>query len=131
MTINKYFEYLFLGFRNYFKFKGRTTREEFWCFYSFILLVNNLVLFFTPLYIFGICMLIFFVPVISIFCRRLHDMNKSGWIQCLYFLTIGLIGALQKIEPIFFFIVNILVFISWVFYLSQKTFKGKTKYEEK
>jgi uncharacterized membrane protein YhaH (DUF805 family) len=130
MTIYKYFEYLLLGFKNYFKFKGRTTREEFWCFYSFILLINNLVLIFFPAYIFVIFILIFCIPVTAIFCRRLHDMNKSGWVQCFYPLVTGLIAAMQRFEPMLF-IINILVFIYWMFYLSQKTFSGKTKYDTK
>jgi uncharacterized membrane protein YhaH (DUF805 family) len=130
MTINTYLKYLILGFKNYFKFKGRTTREEFWCFYSFVFIVSNISLLFFPWFVFGICILIFFIPTTAVYCRRLHDMNKSGWIQCFFFIPTAIVSFFKKELLLFSFALNTAIFIFWIYYLSQKGFNGKTKYDE-
>jgi hypothetical protein len=131
MTAKKYFEYVDLGFRNSLKFKGRTTREEFWCFVSFILLiifnVNNWI-HSENLNIFLI--IITYIPLASISCRRLHDMNKSGWTQAFFLVPNHTLIFFETLPPFSVRIINLIISICWLCYLSQKRFNGKTKYDE-
>ena len=86
----------------YFKFDGVASRSEYWWFQLFYLLAasfgilldgnavdywnHNRVGYFEVLF-----QLIFFVPAISVGCRRLHDIGKSGWWQLISLTIIGLI----------------------------------------
>jgi uncharacterized membrane protein YhaH (DUF805 family) len=92
-------------FRNYATFSGRATRSEYWWFQLFQVVLFVVILFvgLTPamlsnptpgetppgaalagigIFLFGLVMLI---PNISVFVRRLHDADLSGWF---YFLAI-------------------------------------------
>ena len=135
MNINKYFEYLILGYKNYFKYKGRTTVEEFWCYQSFVILVTSSILL-TIYYsaaafiAYAIWILFSFIPATAIFSRRLHDMNKSGWMQCYFFLAIMMVQLVRTASDLFAEIFHIIIFFIWMFYLSQKSFRGKNKYNE-
>ena len=69
---------------NYFNFKGRASRSEFWFFYLFLLIgyaisictmFISIKLFIGILSIFILAMII---PSIAVTVRRLHDINKSG-----------------------------------------------------
>ena len=71
-----------------------------------------------------------FIPAIAIFSRRLHDMNKSGWIQGYFFLAVIINILIGKIAQLFADICGYALFFIWMFYLSQKSFSGKTKYDE-
>ena len=89
------------GFINYFVFRGRATRAEFWWWQLFnvaIQIVGSIVDAVTGLpgilgTLLGLALLI---PSISLATRRLHDINKSGWWQLLWLLpvAIGIIIAL-------------------------------------
>lgn len=74
----------------YFDFKGRATRTEFWGFTLFSWIINFIGGFFlgilgalTHLSIFGIISwlisLFFIIPGITVSVRRLHDIGYSGW----------------------------------------------------
>jgi uncharacterized membrane protein YhaH (DUF805 family) len=135
MNINKYFEYLILGYKNYFKYKGRTTVQQFWCYQSFVIFISSIILvglstsyFLNFLIIYWVWILFSFIPGTAIFCRRLHDMNKSGWVQCYFFLAVVIAVLLEKLSLQFAQILHILIFFIWMFYLSQKSFSGKNKY---
>ena len=135
MKINKYFEYVILGYKNYFKYKGRTNVQEFWCYQSFVIFITSLILiglttsnFFNFLIIYFVWILFSFIPGTAIFCRRLHDMNRSGWVQCYFFLAIILAALLEKLSVTFAQILHIVIFFIWMFYLSQKSFNEKNKY---
>ena len=135
MKINKYFQYLILGYKNYFKYKGRTTVQEFWCYQSFVIFITSIILvglstpyFINFLIIYWVWILFSFIPGTAIFCRRLHDMNKSGWVQCYFFLAVVIAVLLEKLSLQFAQILHILIFFIWMFYLSQKSFSGKNKY---
>lgn len=90
-------------FENYANFTGRARREEFW-FYNLAGLIISIVLmiidqvsgFTFGLAKTGILGLIYnlaiFLPGLAVSVRRLHDVNKSGWL-CLV-LLIPLIGAI-------------------------------------
>jgi len=74
-------------FKKYTEFNGRATRSEYWFFFLFSALVA-LSLGVLDAAIFpgntsGVLSLIFviitFIPSIAVGCRRLHDINRSGW----------------------------------------------------
>ena len=64
-----------LGFKNYFKFKGRSTRAEYWWFVLFYFLVSLI-----PI-VNWFVWIVFLIPTISLTTRRLHDIGKTGWWQ--------------------------------------------------
>lgn len=106
----KMFHWLnYVLFKNYFNFKGRATRREFWWF--------CLALFIIAIFYFSIVMLvapdkimqsrivmnIFTIPCYAVTVRRLHDTGRSGWWVLLSFLPfIGsivlLVFMLEKSE---------------------------------
>ena len=95
-------------FRNYFNFKGRALRSEYWYFFLFVFIFGiffNIV----DMYILsgkinldqsqiGIFEAVFsilvFIPHLAVSVRRLHDINRSGWWLLISFTIIGLIPLL-------------------------------------
>jgi uncharacterized membrane protein YhaH (DUF805 family) len=92
------------GLKNYFVFKGRARRKEFWMWILFSMIFSYAIMLIdyllgTNMYFyvgpenkeisFGIIGLVYnmliLIPNISIGVRRLHDINKSGWtlLMCL------------------------------------------------
>lgn len=82
---------------NYSDFKGRTSREDFWwailgnyiltCVLNFILRFLG-----TPGAILAFLVsLALLIPGLAIWTRRLHDINKSGWLQLLAITIVGCI----------------------------------------
>jgi uncharacterized membrane protein YhaH (DUF805 family) len=78
-------------FQKYAVFNGRAKRSEYWYFFLFGFL-SAVCLSILDVAIFprnenGVFSLIFtfitFIPFISVACRRLHDINRSGWWQLL------------------------------------------------
>ena len=91
-------------FTNYFNFKDRSTRAEFW-YPLFILNFISFILYYIefyfdlfneePVYV----LMSFFnaltlIPYYSVFARRLHDVNRSGWWFWLFLTGIGMIPLL-------------------------------------
>lgn len=89
--------------RQYADFNGRARRKEYWMFilFNFIfamvaMILDNILgitlegIFYGPLYLlYGLAVL---VPGLSVTVRRLHDLNKSGW---MYFIVlIPIAGAI-------------------------------------
>lgn len=82
-----------LCFNNYFNFKGRSRRSEYWWFVLFIFAIDLLIVFF-PFSIhimeevWFIAAIIFslttIIPQTSVTTRRLHDIGYSGWWQLLF-----------------------------------------------
>jgi uncharacterized membrane protein YhaH (DUF805 family) len=74
----------FLAWRRYFDFKGRTSRREFWLFFSIhcgitaLFIVCDLMLLDAE---WGdiIYSVMTFIPMLSAMVRRLHDSGHSGW----------------------------------------------------
>jgi uncharacterized membrane protein YhaH (DUF805 family) len=74
--------------KKYAVFEGRASRSEFWP-YFFVYMFGSLILDVsteaTQMPIIGIVTLIVslggMLPMISVGCRRMHDINKSGWWQ--------------------------------------------------
>ena len=80
-------------------FSGRASRSEFWFFVLFCILggiiaaiIDTMILGY-PFEEEGPINLIFsvalIIPSISVTARRLHDINRSGWWQLLWFTIIG------------------------------------------
>ena len=81
-------------YKKYAVFSGRATRKEFWLFHllyiiGFIVLINIEQMLggegsFFFLWIFGNM-----IPQIAVGVRRLHDINKSGWMYLLMLIPLG------------------------------------------
>jgi uncharacterized membrane protein YhaH (DUF805 family) len=96
------------GFIRYFTFTTRSSRSEFWWWILFtfmvdvILVVVNAILFGPSIQqsnagnllmydgggLGAIFQLVVLIPTIAISCRRLHDIDKSGWWQLLIFIPL-------------------------------------------
>lgn len=80
--------------KKYAVFEGRAPRREYWWFTLFQLIVL-VVLFVLSrasvafLVLAWIYLLATFVPSIAVACRRLHDTNKSGWLQLLSIIPLA------------------------------------------
>ena len=87
-------------FNKYATFSGRASRSEYWFFVLFAILGSIVTLIidvnilgysleseYTPIN--SIFSLILFIPSIAVACRRLHDVNQSGWWQLLWITIIG------------------------------------------
>tara|TARA_B100000795_G_scaffold232130_1_gene190279 strand:- start:102 stop:551 length:450 start_codon:yes stop_codon:yes gene_type:complete len=68
------------GLKKYFVFDGRASKSEFWYFLLFHVGVSFVTSFIHPA-VNAIFILGTLIPMISVGCRRLHDINKSGWWQ--------------------------------------------------
>lgn len=83
----------------YAQFDGRAHREEFWMFVLVNFLISlgvAVVAIITHLWILrAIYALAVLIPGLAVGARRLHDTNKSGWLQLL--LLIPLIGLIIMI----------------------------------
>jgi uncharacterized membrane protein YhaH (DUF805 family) len=78
-------------FNKYTDFNGRAGRPEFWWFVLFTFLAT-LVLGMVSHIVSGLFSLAVIVPSLAVGARRLHDTNRSGWWQLVYFIPlIGLI----------------------------------------
>jgi uncharacterized membrane protein YhaH (DUF805 family) len=89
-------------FSKYATFSGRASRSEFWLFQLFTFL-GSIVTLIIDVMILGfslddassptnlIFLLVVMIPSVAVGCRRLHDLNKSGWWQILYLTIIGII----------------------------------------
>ena len=85
-------------FSNYTNFNGRASRSEFWWFFLFVTILEfgadmwdaSIGYGETGFYMW-IVFATTIVPSLSVGARRLHDLNKSGWLQLLAITIIGLI----------------------------------------
>lgn len=87
--------------RNYFNFKGRTSRYEYWSFFfinSIVTILMLLVDYFTNEYALfsSLYTLFVIIPFFSVGVRRLHDINKRG----IYLLVPPLLLILSYIFPL-------------------------------
>ena len=85
-------------FSNYFNYNGRAKRSEYWYFILFTWIVSFAAgilegIFLANTYSYSslsnFVSLILVIPTINVATRRLHDVNRSGWWQLLYFTVIG------------------------------------------
>ena len=90
-------------FSKYATFSGRASRSEFWWFYLFTLMLQGgttivggvEALITNQTYLFDIfpiiASLVTAIPTLAVSCRRLHDIDKSGWWILIMFTIIGII----------------------------------------
>lgn len=89
--------------KQYSNFKGRARRKEYWMFTIFNIIFGGIAMTldsvfgiaiegvgYGPLY--GIYVLVLFIPGLAVAVRRLHDIGKSGWM--LLITLIPLIGVI-------------------------------------
>jgi len=74
-------------FAKYTNFKGCASRSEFWWWFVFTLIVTAALraLSYNLAAIFSFAT---FLPSIAVTARRLHDVDRSGWWQLLYFFPV-------------------------------------------
>jgi uncharacterized membrane protein YhaH (DUF805 family) len=116
------FQSAFETLRKYADFKGRASREEFWCFFAFLIIANALASLVGLLLGFGAALsaivgALLIIPQLAVAVRRLHDLGKSGrdlLVPCLMFLAVPLAfafrGILPKIVALGFLGITLLVF---------------------
>jgi uncharacterized membrane protein YhaH (DUF805 family) len=84
-------------------FNGRASLPEYWWFVLFGFL-GALVLNFVSGSLANIFSLITFIPTVAVTARRLHDINKSGWLQLVW-----IIGSIIGIVMIIFGFASLLI----------------------
>jgi len=74
-------------FKKYATFEGTASRSEYWWFFLFLILGNiGLGLIHDGLS--GLFALATLVPSIAVTCRRLHDTDRSGWMQLIWLIPL-------------------------------------------
>jgi len=119
-------------FGKYAKFDGRASRSEFWYFVLFCFIY-----FFVAGFFLGfsgvsdaafdgatlVLLIPIFIPSIAVAARRLHDINQSGWMQCIFipgFIADEFLGT--------GYVIYILTLGLWAFWFSQSGKKGKNRF---
>ena len=132
-------------FKKYGNFSGRATRSEFWFFYLFffIVYIASMILMFGisfhfmwlwTVFVFGMI-----VPSFAVTARRLHDVNKSGWLQLLPMptaLLMDLLERTQEFSSLLFAIITLglylYLFVQYVSHGDKKDNKfGKNPYKKR
>jgi len=108
--------------KKYADFKGRASREEFWCFFAFVIIANAVASFVGLLLGFGAALsgivgALLIIPQLAVAVRRIHDLGKSGrelLVPCIMLLAVPLAfafrGILPKIVALGFLGITLLVF---------------------
>ena len=119
-------------FGKYAKFDGRASRSEFWYFVLFCFvyfLVAGFLLGFSGVSDAAfdgatlVLLIPIFIPSIAVAARRLHDINQSGWMQCIFipgFIADEFLGT--------GYVIYILTLGLWAFWFSQSGKKGKNRF---
>lgn len=74
-------------FMKYADFNGRASRPEFWWFVLFTCLATGAISIFSE-DLAGLFQLAVLLPSIAVGARRLHETNRSGWLQLLWLLPV-------------------------------------------
>jgi uncharacterized membrane protein YhaH (DUF805 family) len=93
--------------KKYANFNGRASRQEFWCFFAFVIIANALsgllgVLFGSGPAIGGLVALLLIIPQVAVAVRRLHDLGKSGReliVPCVMLAAMPVAFAFRGILP--------------------------------
>jgi uncharacterized membrane protein YhaH (DUF805 family) len=83
-------------FGKYATFSGRASRSEFWYAAFWVGIISVVLQLLDPTdRLGGLWGLVTFLPSVAIACRRLHDTNRSGWLQLVsWFVPVGSIVML-------------------------------------
>ena len=109
-------EAISMAIRNYFVFKGRSTRAEYWWWILFLVLAAipaTIISFIIP-FLGEAFRLFTIIPSISLTTRRLHDIGKSGWWQLWFTLFMFVIWTSFGVSIAIYFILDM---DEWVFIL--------------
>lgn len=82
-----FFESIAACFAKYADFSGRASRSEFWWWTLFVILASIAAEIINGK-LSALFSLATLLPGLAVGCRRLHDVDKSGWLQLLYFIPI-------------------------------------------
>jgi uncharacterized membrane protein YhaH (DUF805 family) len=116
------FESAFQTLRKYADFNGRASREEFWCFFAFVIIANAIAGFIGAVLglwgaLSGLVAVLLAIPQLAVAVRRLHDVGKSGKelvVPCVMLLAVPVMfrfgGFLPKIVALGFFGITLLAF---------------------
>ena len=74
-------------FKKYADFTGRASRSEYWWFMLFLFLVSAGTSMISQV-VSGLFSLATLVPSLAAGARRLHDTNRSGWLQLLWIVPV-------------------------------------------
>ena len=119
-------------FGKYAKVDGRASRSELWYFVLFCFvyfLVAGFLLGFSGVSDAAfdgatlVLLIPIFIPSIAVAARRLHDINQSGWMQCIFipgFIADEFLGT--------GYVIYILTLGLWAFWFSQSGKKGKNRF---
>jgi uncharacterized membrane protein YhaH (DUF805 family) len=77
-------------FTKYADFNGRAGLPEYWWFFLFVIVASVIISSISAM-LANIFSLATFVPYIAVTARRLHDTNKSGWLQ-LWWTIAAIVG---------------------------------------
>ena len=137
---------------NYFNFRGRATRAEYWWFFLAMQVINLISL--LPIIgwiISALGTLFVIIPSISLGARRLHDIGRTGWWQLAWvgilfggsaFFYATLVAAFgiddnQKLDSgggffvvglMVLLLVNLIVFVWWLIWFCKKGDLGPNKH---
>ena len=132
MFIMGFIEAIKICLGKYAQFNGRASRSEFWYFCLAVVIyffVAGFLLGMTGVSdeVFDLATLVLLIPIfipgISVAARRLHDINQSGWMQCIFipgFVADEFLGT--------GWVIYILTFALWAFWFSQAGKKGKNRF---
>ena len=116
----------------YAQFNGRASRSEFWFFTLFLFIYLFVAGFLLGIVgasdeAFGVATLVLLIPVfipgIAVAARRLHDINQSGWMQCIFipgFFADVLLGT--------GYVIYIMTLALYAFWFSQAGKKMKNRF---
>ena len=101
------FESAFQTLRKYADFKSRASRQEFWCFLAFVIIMQAVCGIVGMLFGMGPALsgrggALLIIPQIAVAVRRLHDLGKSGrelLVPCLILFALPLAFAFRGILP--------------------------------
>ena len=71
----------------YAEFNGRASRSEFWWWVLFVFLVSAAIGMVSQV-LSGVFSLAVLVPNLAVGARRLHDTNRSGWLQLVWLIPL-------------------------------------------
>tara|TARA_B100000579_G_C22453697_1_gene675508 strand:- start:56 stop:484 length:429 start_codon:yes stop_codon:yes gene_type:complete len=126
-------------FRKYAKFQGRASRSEYWYFVLFIFICYAifaiLAILAATYQIFQIIPLFIIatiLPSFAVTARRLHDVNKSGWLQLLPLPFSLMQTAFQSsdLAVIFFSVIALGLYIYLIFLYCKKGEQKDNDYGE-
>ena len=119
-------------FGKYAMFDGRASRPEFWYFFLFAFGYMFIAGFLLGLVgtsdaTIDVAIIVLLIPIlvpsIAVSARRLHDINQSGWMQCIFipgFMADEFLGT--------GYVIYLVTLGLWAFWFSQAGKKGKNRF---